>query len=320
MPKVSIIMPFHNAAPYLTEAIGSVRAQTLHDWELIIIDDASTDGGHRFAEEAMASDNRIRLLVTGKAAPRGAATARNLGLQAARGEFVAFLDADDLFEPHKLLTEVTSLTQHPEAAMVYGPTRWWYPGAECRDWTEDMGREANRLHPPPSLLCTVLIMQKGRQVPCTCAVMIRKTALDIVGGFHEGFRLYEDQTLWVKLFLRFPVFVSERCVACYRQHFNSVSAEAERQGLYQRFGVHSARLAFLRWIERYVAESGIYSRRISRCLRIAQAPYQTKLNPQVALDKLYLWATAKLRHHMSHVRKITGESSGLGGSSRARKG
>jgi glycosyltransferase involved in cell wall biosynthesis len=256
----------------------------------------------------MRTDYRVRLLATGKKAPKGAAAARNLGLEDARGEFIAFLDADDLFEPHKLLTEVTLLDQHPAAAMVYGPSRWWHPGAEYSDWTEDMGREANRLHPPPSLLCNILIMQTGRQVPCTCAVMIRKTALDIVGGFDEKFRLYEDQTLWAKIFLRFPVFVSDRCVARYRQHFNSVSAEAAQQGLYRRFGSHPARLAFLQWIERHVNERGIHNRQIARCLRIAQAPYQTKLGLQVALDKLYLWATAKLRHQMSGLRKIPGES------------
>jgi glycosyltransferase involved in cell wall biosynthesis len=313
MPKVSVIMPFHNAAMYLEEAITSVRTQTFSDWELILVDDASTDSGPRLAAAATRADDRILLLATGRAAPEGPAAARNVGLRAARGEFIAFLDADDLFEPHKLLREITLLSEHPMAAMVYGPTRWWYPGAEYRDWTEEMSREANRLHQPPDLLCRVLIMQTGRQVPCTCAVMIRRTVLDIVGGFDEGFRLYEDQTLWAKLFLRFPVFVSDSCVARYRQHSHSASAEAEREGLYQRFGPHRARQEFLRWVERHVAESGIHNQRISRCLRIAQAPYQPKLNLQVAADKLYLWTTAKLRHHIIQIRNIWSENSHMRG-------
>src|SRR5260370_33478888 len=161
MPKVTVILPFHNAVKYLNQAIDSVRAQTLSDWELILVDDASTDAGPGLADAATRSDDRIRLLATGKCAPKGAAVARNLGLEAARGEFVAFLDADDLYQCHKLLTELRSLAQHPAAAMIYGPTRWWHPGAEHRDSTEEMALEANRLHRPPSLLCCILLMQTG---------------------------------------------------------------------------------------------------------------------------------------------------------------
>src|SRR5260370_31023926 len=98
-----------------------------------------------------------------------------------------------------------------------------------------MALEANWLHRPPSLLCRILLMQTG-DAPCTCGVMIRKSALDITGGFGEGFPLYEDQTLWVKVFLRFPVIVSDYRVSRYRQHDNSGSANAEREGLYSPWG------------------------------------------------------------------------------------
>ena len=204
---------------------------------------------------AAAADARIRLISTSGAGPRGAAVARNLGLKAAEGDFIAFLDADDLFEPDKLQFELATFEQHPEAAMVYGPTRWWYPGEPERDWTEDMRGVAGRLDPPPLLLSRIVLLQKGH-VPCTCAVLIRRRALDAVGGFDEGFRLYEDQTLWVKIFAHFPVFVSDICLARYRQHAGSVSAQAERSGDYHQIRPHKARTAFLTWVAGYIAQVG----------------------------------------------------------------
>ena len=106
----------------------------------------------------------------------GAAAARNAGIAAARGEFIAFLDADDLFDPDKLAEEVALMRANPAAMMLYGPTRWWHPGEEHRDWVEDMSAQANRLHRPPKLLKNVLLLQRG-EVPCTCSVLIRRSAI-----------------------------------------------------------------------------------------------------------------------------------------------
>jgi teichuronic acid biosynthesis glycosyltransferase TuaG len=99
-PLVSIVTPAYNAAPYIRETIASVQRQTVRDWEMIIVDDASSDETHALVSEAAAADLRIipvRLPQNG-----GPAVSRNTALDRARGEFVAFLDADDLWDPTKL--------------------------------------------------------------------------------------------------------------------------------------------------------------------------------------------------------------------------
>ena len=110
MPLVSIVTPVYNAARWLEETLASVRAQTLTDWEHLLVDDGSTDGSPAIAEAAAREDPRIRVLRAGSKA--GPAAARNLAIQAARGRFIAFLDADDLWLPEKLSRSVDWLTEH----------------------------------------------------------------------------------------------------------------------------------------------------------------------------------------------------------------
>jgi teichuronic acid biosynthesis glycosyltransferase TuaG len=104
VPAVTVITPVWNAEGTLAEAVASVRAQTRTDWEMILIDDGSTDGSRDRAAGLAAADPRIRLLVLG--ANRGPAAARNAGIRAARGRFIAFLDADDRWSPDKLAVQI----------------------------------------------------------------------------------------------------------------------------------------------------------------------------------------------------------------------
>ena len=108
MPVVSIVTPVYNAAPWLRQTLASVRAQTLADWEQILVDDGSTDGSADILEAAVREDGRIRLL----RAPcnLGPSEARNLAIKAARGRYIAFLDADDLWLPEKLALSVEAMT------------------------------------------------------------------------------------------------------------------------------------------------------------------------------------------------------------------
>jgi teichuronic acid biosynthesis glycosyltransferase TuaG len=108
-PTVSIITPAHNAARFLDETLRSVTAQTFRDWEMIVVDDGSTDGTRAVLERWIASDPRIRLLLQN---PRqGAAAARNRALEEARGRYVAFIDSDDLWIPRKLEVQVAFMRE-----------------------------------------------------------------------------------------------------------------------------------------------------------------------------------------------------------------
>jgi len=108
MPLVSIITPIYNAAPWLRETLDSVRAQTLTDWEQIMVDDGSSDDSVAIAEAAALQDPRFRLIRTLR--NMGPSAARNLAIEAARGRFIAFLDADDLWLPEKLARSVAWIT------------------------------------------------------------------------------------------------------------------------------------------------------------------------------------------------------------------
>ena len=307
---VSVIVPFRNAELYLDEAIASVRDQTWTDWELVLIDDGSTDSSRFIAQQATEADARIRLLTRTSASAGNAAAARNLGVHDARGDFIAFLDADDMYERHNLRLLLQAFDGRPEVMMVYGATRWWHPGAAERDWTEDMRREAGRVHQPPELLNRVLLLQRGH-VPCTCAVLIRRHAFTVTGGFEESFHLYEDQTLWVKLMLRFPVYVTAVVGARYRQHEASTTAHAERSGVYHYRRPHESRVAFLAWVDHHAQSSGLADRSVQRALRLASARYEKRSAVLTLVDRITI---------MGHTGCATVSSFLARGAGRLRRG
>ena len=139
-PLVSVVMPYLHAARFLDEAIQSVASQTYERWELLLVDDGSTDGSERIAASwARRQPGRIHCLRHPGGANRGISASRNLGLRSASGELVAFLDADDVWREHKLERHVALLSAHPEAGMVYGRTEYWH------SWTGDRG-DAGRDH------------------------------------------------------------------------------------------------------------------------------------------------------------------------------
>ena len=114
-PKTSIITPLHNKGPYIAETIQSVLEQTMTDWEMIIVENGSTDNGLEVVSKF--SDPRIRLLVSPKFGP---GAARNFGLDHATGEWILFLDADDLIEPHYLQEQLKTATDNPDSDVVVG--------------------------------------------------------------------------------------------------------------------------------------------------------------------------------------------------------
>ncbi len=159
---VSVVMPVYNQDAWLGAAIDSVRAQRLTDWELLIVDDGSTDGSRAVMERYAALDQgRIRLLSHAGAARRGAAASRNLAISEARGRYLAFLDADDLYFREKLAVEVQRRDDAPEAAMLYGPSLWRWDDGRRADRVDRIGIAVAEVHPPPHLARKVLIERQG---------------------------------------------------------------------------------------------------------------------------------------------------------------
>ena len=119
-PLVSAIIIFLNEERFLAQAIASVLQQSLADWELLLVDDGSTDESTAIARGfAQRDPSRIRYFEHAGHANRGMSAARNLGLDHARGSYIAFLDADDIWLPEKLREQVSALNDNPRAGMVY---------------------------------------------------------------------------------------------------------------------------------------------------------------------------------------------------------
>ena len=259
-PKVSVVIIFLNEKRFLPEAIESVLSQTLQDWELFLVDDGSTDGSTEVAQSyAELQAHRITYLDHPGHENRGASASRDLGVAHARGEFVAPLDADDVWLPAKLAEQVALLDAAPEAGMVYGQTRYWFgwtgkPEDRLRDFSPKLGVEPHRVVQPPALL--PMILRGEAAVPCPSSIMIRRDLLMQVGWFAEGFigiyGVYEDQAFYSKFFLIAPVLVVDTSWDLYRQHPASITArthETEHQIATRRF--------FLTWLKSYLRATAI---------------------------------------------------------------
>lgn len=214
-PKVSVIMPCYNQARFVGEAIQSVLNQTYQDFELIVVDDGSTDGSHDIV--AAIGDRRIRYHYQSN---QGLAAARNAALCLARGEFVAFLDADDLFLPEKLTLQVQALDNQPEVGLVAGGYLFvdelGKPLAERRPWC----------YRPHLDLSTWL-----RDCPVIVnAVLVRREWLKHVGGFDPALRRVEDWDLWLRMAYRGCRMVWTPHVVCaYRMHGEQMVRDGRSQ-------------------------------------------------------------------------------------------
>jgi glycosyltransferase involved in cell wall biosynthesis len=240
----------------LSDAIASVFSQTFEQWELLLVDDGSSDHSTGVALETAANfPEKVRYLEHPEHRNRGMSASRNTGIKASRGEFIAFLDADDVWLPNKLIEQVKILVAHPEAAMVYGPIEWWYswtarPEDKDRDFIPPMATEVDTLIAPPRLL-TSLLQNEG--VTATNGVLRRQIVED-VGGYEDSFKgMYEDQVLFAKICLKAPIFVAGGCWYRWRKHPDSACAVALRAGVYQ-----SSRLNYLRWLTRYLKEKHLF--------------------------------------------------------------
>ncbi len=123
MPAVSVIMAAYNVEAYLTAAMSQCARQTFRDFELIVIDDGSTDQTYKLALENAAGDPRVRVL---QKTNGGISSARNVGLQVATGDLIALLDSDDIWDPQFLQAQVDLLARHPEVDILSG--NGWYLG------------------------------------------------------------------------------------------------------------------------------------------------------------------------------------------------
>ena len=215
MPEVSVIIPTYNSAALIGDAIRSVLTQTYPNFEIIVVDDGSTD--ETAAVVQVIGDPRIRYIWQSN---QGLAGARNTGIHTATGRYVAFLDADDLFLPKKLAQQVQALDSQPETGLVAGGylfvDKAGKPLAERRNWR----------HRPHLDLRTWLY---GCPVIVN-AVLVRREWLVQVGGFDPTLHRVEDRDLWLRLAYRGCHMAWTPHVVCaYRIHMGQMVRDGRSQ-------------------------------------------------------------------------------------------
>lgn len=252
-PLVSVIIIIFNAERFIEEAIESVIGQTYSNWEILFVDDGSTDNSSEIAiYYAALYNSRVRYLEHDRHENRGMSASRNLGIRNSNGEYITFLDADDVWLPHKLEQAVNVLEVNKDAALVYGPGLIWFswtgkPEDASRDYIEPLPTEPNTLIEPPELLSIFLRSGNAPSFP-----VIRREVIEGVGGFEDSFRdMYEDQVFYAKVCLKVTVYVVAECWYKHRRHASSCTYVAVKAG--KNF---SARLIFLKWLEDYLLRNG----------------------------------------------------------------
>ncbi len=286
-PLVSVITIFLNGEKFIREAIESVLAQTYDNWELLLVDDGSTDNSAKIAlEYTQRYPVKARYLEHEGHVNRGMSASRNLGVSHTRGEYIALLDADDVWLPRKLEQQVEILNALAEVGMVYGSTQTWFSWTgnredADRDFKRKIGVEPNTVVRPPKLF--VLCLGDHAKTPATCSVMIRRESVERIGGFEASFRgMYEDQAFFTKAFLEIPVFVSGQLWDRYRQHPDSCCNIAEMTGHYNPYQPNRAHHLFLNWLVNYLHQKKFETPEIWEAIDGALWPYRHPVRHRLA--------------------------------------
>jgi glycosyltransferase involved in cell wall biosynthesis len=269
VPLVSVVLIFLNEEQFLEEAVQSVRDQTLTDWELVLVDDGSTDRSTSIACNLAARDGRIRYVEHPDHANRGMAASRNFGVAHTTAPYIAFIDGDDVWVPDKLAEQVALLESMPDVAMVNGAVLdWWSwkPASSKPDVLHLIAGVADRRLDPPDAALAVRPLGRGH----TGAVdlLVRRNAFQAVGGFEERFHgMFEDQSFLIKVYLRYPIYVSSRAWIRYRRHDASCCSQTSKTAFYR------VQRVYLHWLRDHVERLG--DPRVSAAFRRAEreVPY-----------------------------------------------
>jgi len=236
MPRVSVIVPTYNRKDYVQETIDSVLTQTYTDFEVIVIDDGSSDGTGEVLRERY-GDHIVYIWQENQ----GESVARNYGIEISNGEYIALLDSDDLWLPEKLAKQVLVLDANQDTLLVFTPS-----------WLID--KHGKRLDESPlwgNLLESDLTLEAfylGNLKPCPSSCMIRRNYLELVGGFDPTIQYGEDWDLWLKLRQQGPFAFIDEPLTCIRQHSGSQWHSPCPETVDQRLASH------IKILERFFAD------------------------------------------------------------------
>jgi glycosyltransferase involved in cell wall biosynthesis len=252
MPKVDVVMPAYNAAKYIPIALDSVIAQTFEDWRVLLIDDGSKDNT---AEIVAPYKERLgEKLLYVQNVNGGPARARNTALSMATGEFIAFLDADDIWLPNRLMESLKSFEGRPQVGLSYGfVSRIGDDGVVIDTFADRQKHGEGRI--------AEYIYTRAVDMPCL-TITLRRKCIDEVGMFDEAIKGPEDRDLWLRIAQRYEVALVPHLIAHYRLSPGSITSDtdkllkAQRQFIEKHYGEEGCGR-----VARGKALSGVYKQR-----------------------------------------------------------
>lgn len=213
MLKVSVVIPAYNAMTYLPETVESVLKQTFSDYEVLIINDGSSDHIVEWADQA--TDPRVRIISQQN---QGVSAARNTGIAQAQGEYIAFLDADDLWEPTKLEKQVGCLEANPSVGLVY-------------TWTaliDQFGQPTRRVwtsHIEGNVWEQIVV---NDMISNGSSPMVRRRCFETAGVFDPNISSSEDRDMWTRIAVNYPFAVVKEVLTFYRRHPHNTTNQRQK--------------------------------------------------------------------------------------------
>jgi glycosyltransferase involved in cell wall biosynthesis len=257
-PRVSVIMPCFNHARFLRGSVNGILQQTYTNLELIIVEDCSSDNSWQLIQSLVDSDPRIRVLRHER--NQGASRTRNDALRIARGAFIGFCDADDIWERDKIGIQLNLLNKHPE-----------YDGAYCDAIIVDenglpTGKRYSDWFPPPKIasgrLFGELVLRNFINMQ---SVLLRKECVQRVGEFDEGIKWVEDWWYWVRISRDHRLLYSQEPLARYRVHGKSTNVVQKRGYRFNRYKVFKRILRHYPDISRRIKADILYKMGFDLC-------------------------------------------------------
>lgn len=213
MPKVSVVIPSYNAMTYLPKTIESVLKQTFTDYEVLIVNDGSSD--HIVEWASQITDLRVKLISQEN---QGVSAARNTGIAQAQGQYIAFLDADDLWEPTKLEKQLSCLEANPSVGLVY-------------TWTaliDQFGQPTRRVwvsHVEGNVWEQIVV---DDMISNGSSAMVRRRCFEAAGVFDPKISSSEDRDMWTRIAVHYPFAVVKEFLTLYRRHPHNTTNQRQK--------------------------------------------------------------------------------------------
>jgi glycosyltransferase involved in cell wall biosynthesis len=243
--KVSIVTPIHNSENTIRETAESVIGQNHIDWEWLLFNDGSTDKSLQIVEQLQEKDSRISLIGQSEKS-MGPSYGRNRCIEKSKGEIIAFLDADDLWQSQYLNQRIKAHSDFPEAAMIYGPAIYF---GDSEQFLQNTGFHESKLFKPGELILHFMGNIKG--TPITSGVTLKREVFNKTIAFPEELRRGEDIALFLLVNQFFSIYYDAIPVLKYRRHTASSTSKAHQAGV-----LHDMDWFFYKWLLDFSRRTG----------------------------------------------------------------